>query len=106
MFRGKTPCTVQRQVKTGTDRYGTPTYATQDIAFRGDLAPLDSDEYLAAANQVTTRYRLLAPMSAALVASDRVKVDGLVYEVTGDPGVHRLGGRKHHLEAIVTRVTG
>lgn len=106
MFRGHVKMSVQRQVQTGVDRYGTPKYATQDVQFRGELQPLDSDEFLAAQDQVKTRCRVLAPVSTGLKATESVKVDGQVYQVTGDPLVHRLGGRKHHLEAVVTRVTG
>jgi hypothetical protein len=38
-----------------------------------------------------------------ITGSDRVEIDGLVYELDGDPGVFRVGRCFDHQEALISR---
>lgn len=50
------------------------------------------------------RYRLFLPPSTSLDGRDRVKVDGVTYELLGPPVVHRTPRGPHHLEAVCRAV--
>lgn len=107
VFRGHTPMSIARRVQTGVDRYNDPIYTTADTRFLGELVPLDSTENLVRADQVFQSFRVFLPvLNPAPAASDKVKVDGLVYELTGTPKPVRILGRLHHFEAVALRVTG
>ena len=56
---------------------------------------------------VTTRWNLFAPPGADLLPSDRVDVDGVTYEIDGDPQDWSApGGRLDHIAAALVRVDG
>lgn len=91
----------------GTTRMQIKTAAGATRPTWGDLTPLAAEEYTEAAQQVVTRYRVHLPVSAGpIAATDKLVVDGIEYDIKGDPEPHRLRGRLHHSEALVERVTG
>lgn len=92
------------------DEYGTPginrdwTNATEIDIPGCEVQPLPSTEYDAGREAVTTRWRLFAPVDADIIASDRVRVDGTVYEADGD--VQLWGWGTPHIEALLKRTVG
>jgi hypothetical protein len=56
---------------------------------------------------VTTGWALFAPPGTDLAAGDRVEVDGLTFEVDGEPADWAApGGRADHVAATLIRVEG
>lgn len=72
------------------------------------LQPATSTETLDPTRQtVITRWQLFAPPGTDLAAFDRIDVDGVVYEVDGDPADWSApGGRADHVAATLQRVEG
>lgn len=70
------------------------------------VQPVSSTEEVAAQQRTVTRWRLFLPPSADLRATDRVSWDGAQYEVDGDVQAWKRGGVPHHVEALLTRVSG
>lgn len=71
------------------------------------VQPLTTQETLGAADQIKTRWRLIGPVTDALsaaTATDAVTVDGITYEVDGDPQPWRdLWGNPDHIEIYLRR---
>ncbi|MBZ4498034.1 hypothetical protein [Dermacoccus sp. Tok2021] len=77
------------------------------VAFRGELRPLSGAETdNGARDMVITRFRLFYPRRIAFTATSTVLVSGLEYKVVGEPEPHSIGGRLHHHEVLLERVTG
>jgi hypothetical protein len=57
---------------------------------------------------VITGWRLITPKARDFpaLATDRVEWDGLTLAVDGEVGRFRVGGRLHHVEARLKRVSG
>lgn len=87
-----------RGVQTGVDRYNNPVYEVEEADIPGGLfAPeRDSQESVEVGRQRVpfkpTLYWLR--QHPDIVASDQIRVDGVVYDVDGTPSVWRddLGG--------------
>ena len=108
---GSTRLVILRRSEVGEDDLGIPIYGTTETTVRGELVPLSGEESTAAQQQVVTRFRAFLPPSCgglgAPEPTDALKdPEGLKYEVKGQPEPHRLGGRVHHWELIVERITG
>lgn len=93
-----------------TDEYGTPT-AERDWASATETAingcsvqPVPGKEYALGREAIVTRWRLFAPGGTDLLATDRVRYGGLIYEVDGDVVTFTEGSP--HVEAVLTRVVG
>jgi hypothetical protein len=92
----------------GFDDYGNPTYsAPSDVTSRAWYEPRGSSEDTAAKDQVVDGYWVYLPLSAPLDAADAVLIEGVAYQVVGDPG-RQPGGFlvPGFLKAAVERVTG
>lgn len=92
----------------GTDDWGDPIYGPDvDDVFYGEIRPLQGDERVTAhsAEVITTRFQLFIPAKTDITAYDKVVVFGQEYQVKGQPEPHNIGGRIHHFEAIVERIT-
>jgi len=100
--------TIVHHAPTGSDAEGNPTFAaatTVDYPCR--LQQADSVETVEGERRTTTNLILfLPPEAAAETFTDEVLVDGLRYQVEGQPDVLRGGRGVHHLETRVRRVTG
>lgn len=110
-FLGYTRLTILRRGQVDTDAMGSPIYANTETPIKGELIPMQGDEFSAAQAQVITRFRVLLPASygglGLPLASDAIKdPEGFKYEMKGKPEAHRLNGRLHHWEVVVERVTG
>lgn len=87
-----------RRTKFG-DESGPPT----EFAVDGCLfAPGPSAELHDAANQVSTDGTVYAPAGTDVVATDRMRVRGALYQVVGDPQVWNTAG----VVVVLRRVTG
>lgn len=88
MKLGSQVVTVLRATATEDD-YGNPvrdwtTAAVVEV--RGcSLQPLTGAEVTIGRDTVVPRWRLWAPAGTDLLASDRVRYDGVAYEVDGEP---------------------
>lgn len=71
-----------------------------------EMQPESSDEDIVQQQRTTSRWRLFLPAGADMTARDRWRFFGVDYEVDGDVEHHRRGGREHHLEARLLKVTG
>ena len=97
-----------------TDRYGNTSTerdwpnATSSPLTNISIQPDDSNESAGDSHQVITGWRLISArgIDVDLLPTDRVAYDGMTLEVDGEVGRYRLGGRVHHVEARLRRVTG
>lgn len=77
---------------------------TVDVA--AFVQPQKSDEQVADAQRVVTRWRIFLGPYADLEPTDRVVFDERTFEVDGDVEAHRMTSEVHHFEALLKRVTG
>jgi hypothetical protein len=71
-----------------------------------EFQPNSSSEDNADQDRTVTSWRLFLLAGADMTAKDRWRFAGVVYEVDGEVGRHRVSGREHHVEAVVRRVAG
>lgn len=99
--------TVDRIAVPGEfDQYGNQVTVETRSRHRAEVQPLSSAENVVAGQQVQTRYRVFLPVSSTLTATSAVYWDGVKYEIEGDVELHKLIGRPHHKEAVLSRVSG
>lgn len=101
------PCTLlmRSQAETTTDVYGDeqPRVAPE-VATTCQLQPQSRDEPDDQGELSVTTWRLWLNAGTEITTQDAVIVDGVTYEMVGDPGVWEAGGSKlDHLEATVKR---
>lgn len=102
-----------RPTESGVDRYGNPVFTDAEVDIPGAFfAPEQSSTELTQVGRVPviTKPSLYFPGAwPDLVASDRVRVRGLVFEVNGDPADWRNpwgGPLPGGLVVTLERVTG
>jgi hypothetical protein len=79
----------------------------ETITFRAELRPLTGDEKDSAERDlIVTRFRLFYPRTIMLTALCTVNVNGQEYKIVGQPEPHSIGGRVHHYEVLLERITG
>lgn len=103
----RTPIRFTRRGEvTGYDAFGNEIFGPGvDVTYWGEIQPLSSDEKGPVGVQATvTLMKLFLPGHAALKGTDRVTIDGRVYELTGDPERHMIGGRVHHQTVLARHV--
>lgn len=90
------------------DRYGQQQSAGDDIEVTGCFAwPRGSSETGDVANTVVTGYSVvLPPGHPPLKPIDQLTYRGKRYEVEGEPGEYRMGGRPKGTIVALKRVTG
>jgi head-tail adaptor len=74
------------------------------VTLPAEVQPMSGDEDLADQNRTTTRWRLFLNAGADIVATDRIRWDGRLFEVDGDVERWKRRGVEHHIEAVLTRV--
>jgi hypothetical protein len=97
-----------------TDKYGnTTTQRDWANAVRSPLngvsfQPDASTEATGDRGSVVTGYRLITRrgMDADILPTDRIEVYGMTLEVDGEIGRYRTGGRIHHVEVRLKKVSG
>ncbi len=68
--------------------------------------PMSSDESIVAQQRTRSTHRAFLPAGADVLVTDRLRFDGLDYQVDGQPERWRINGIEHHLEVLVFRVSG
>jgi hypothetical protein len=71
-----------------------------------EVQPLSSSEDVVQQERTLTRFRVILPATAPLVATDRVRWRGADHEVDGEVEPHTFRGVLHHQEAVLQRVAG
>lgn len=92
-----------------TDAYGDtqPDWAAATEAHTtGWLAQQTSTENLDGRNSTSTTLVLTLPAATAITARDRVRIDGVVYELIGAPLSAWTPRGEHHIEAELGSVVG
>lgn len=100
--------TLITRTKSGTDTFGNDTYTETLSTIKGAVAPAVSTEVTAAGETVTTHPTLYAPPGTTITSIDAVQIDGLQYEVDGEPEVWNspMTGEQFGIAAHLQRVTG
>ncbi|MBK3561090.1 hypothetical protein JHN55_32100 [Streptomyces sp. MBT56] len=100
--------TVIDRVLVGEDDRGQDVYEDQERDVEHcNVQPVSSTEATDDRVQVITRWRLAGPADMGLKALSKVRHDGVLYEVDGEPGFYRsYGGLMDHTEAFLKVVTG
>lgn len=92
-----------------TDRYSN-TVANWDTATRtiasGWLAQRDATEVLDGRDALVTTLVLFLDAGTDITGRDRVDVDGITYEVVGNPLLAWTPRGAHHLEVVLRTVEG
>jgi hypothetical protein len=105
---GRQIVTAVRRTWGALDELGVPARIDTPTEVAGCVfQPLATSEQLSDVDQVTTRWRLMLPASVTLSATDAVIVDGLVYEIDGDPVLWSdQCGNPGYTSCLVRRATG
>lgn len=94
---------------TDTTRYRHPandfTDEQTEVSTTGWLTQISTTETVGARDVITTGYKLYLAAGESIAAADRVTVDGLDYEVDGDPHHAQTPRGAHHIECVLRRVT-
>ncbi|MER7696167.1 hypothetical protein [Streptomyces sp. NPDC096095] len=100
--------TVIDRILIGVDDRGQDVYEDQErVVDDCNMQPVTSTEATDDRVQVITRWRLAGPPDMGLTPMSRVRHNGTLYEVDGEPGVHgSFGGLMDHTEAFLKVVTG
>ncbi|MGW5019347.1 hypothetical protein [Streptomyces cacaoi] len=96
-----------------TDKYGNKTLVWDAVegrvTYKGvSVQPDSSSKELGDRNIRITGLKLITPRGKDidLLATDRVIFEGKTYEVDGEVGRYRFGGRVHHVEARLVAFDG
>lgn len=102
------PCTIQTGT-SATDRYNntitdwsSPTERASKVWFAQQSTIDDNDHRTA----TITRGAATFLLEAALVAGERVVLDGVMYDVVGEPNYAPTPRGQHHIEAQLVAVVG
>jgi hypothetical protein len=71
-----------------------------------EFQPLGSTEDLVAQQRTESTHRAFLPADADVLPTDRLRFEGLDYQVDGQPEVWRRRGTIHHQEALCFRIAG
>jgi hypothetical protein len=77
-----------------------------EVVYAAEVQPLSSDENVVLQQRVESRWRAFLPPGADVVATDRIVWDTVVYEIDGEPERWKRRAVMHHLELILTKVSG
>lgn len=98
---------------TGPDGATIPgdwTNATEGQLLKVDYAaefqPLGSTEDVVAQQRTESTHKVFMPPDADVLPTDRIRYQGIDYQVDGQPEAWGRAGRTHHLEVLVFRVQG
>lgn len=68
--------------------------------------PLSSAESIVAQQRTKSTHRAFLPAGADVLVTDRLRFDGLDYQVDGQPERWRIGGIEDHVEVLCYRIAG
>lgn len=108
MFPHGEPVTVITRQRTGVDRQGVDVFTDSETVYSGAFDPAIGSESDQLQDQVSTTPGVYLPYTAAVTASSRVLVRGLLYEVDGEPAYWRnpFTGLEAGVQVPLRRVTG
>lgn len=100
--------TVVRRTRAQPDALGNDTWTSQETVVQGAYNPGSSFELVQGQDLLTVQPTVYLPAGTPIAASDRVKVDGLTYEVDGSPREWRspFSAWQPGVEIKLKRVTG
>lgn len=76
------------------------------VDYPAEFQPLGSTEDVVAQQRTESTHKVFMPADADVLATDRIRYLGIDYQVDGQPEAWSPGGRKHHMEVLVFRVSG
>lgn len=102
--------TILNRTKTGKDTQGNATYSW---AAAGDVPscvvwPRTSSEAVQGQDMVIIGLNVLLPAGYSMTATQRARLDGIDYEVDGEPGTftNPIDGTRAGCQVALTRVEG
>lgn len=99
--------TISRKTQTGPeDDYNMPTWVATSTSAPCYLEPASESEDLAGRQVQTVSVWAVFLPGVALGPNDTVTVDGIEYEVVGEPERWHTPVGEHHVEVGLRRVTG
>jgi hypothetical protein len=101
--------TLVRRVETGRDSHGNTIWADSEIPVDGCAVwPTGSTERIQGQDQTSTRVTVMFPYGTTVLHTDKAKVRGLLYEVTGLPSSWSspFTTTRAGVEVQMTHVTG
>lgn len=101
--------TFLRKTLGAKDLHGNPSVTTTPILVPGCAVwPRVSSENVNGQDLVITGVTVFAPDGTTVLPTDQAVIDGLTYEVVGDPGLYAspLTGTRAGVEVQLMRVTG
>lgn len=105
---GETVALLHRATST-RDAHGNQVWTYAEVDVPGCAVwPTGSDEQIQGQDQTSERLSVMLPFGTRVVATDRARVRGLLYEVTGIPSQWSspFTGTRAGVEVRLTRVTG
>lgn len=105
-----TTVTILDRTKTGKDSQGNATYTwapTVDVP--GSVVwPRTSSELVQGQDLVIIGLNVLLPAGYSMTATQRARIDGVDYEVDGEPGIftNPIEGTRAGCQVALTRVEG
>lgn len=103
-----TSITLLTRTKGAPDAYGNDTWTTTSSTVRGAFNPGASSEAVQGQDLLTVQPAVYLPPGTVVAAVDAVQVDGLTYEVDGNPNAWTNPFTAHDfgVEVRLKRVTG
>ena len=107
IFKTPIAVTVPGEI-IGKDPRGNPIYSDPVVTTHyGEFRPLQGDEDYRTGENITQRFRVFLPPSAGETpGTSSLEILGHAYQLVGNTEPHNIGGRVHHYEVVVERVTG
>lgn len=107
---GRTVTVRSTTVAAEPDTYGNDVLTSTSVDVHGCVVwPRESSELAGGRDTVTSGLNVLAPPGTAVKATDQVTVDGVTYDVDGEPAVwgpSPFTGTQAGVLVTLTRVTG
>lgn len=100
--------TLVKRTKGVPDAYGNDTWTTSASTVHGAYNPGSSSELVQGQDVLTIQPSVYLPAGTSVAALDAVQVDGLTFEVDGQPNawVNPFTGHAFGIEVRLKRVTG
>jgi len=77
-----------------------------EVVYAGEFQPISSTEDIVGQQRTESTHKAFLPAAADVLATDRLRHNGIVYQVDGDPERWLFRGAEHHLEVFCFRVQG
>lgn len=103
-----TPITIVTRTRSGVDAFGNDVFTTSTATVAGVFAPAGSVDNVQGEDVIVTQPRVFLPAGTTVTGIDAVEVDGVTYEVDGDPNVwvNPFTGVAPGIQLALRRVAG